>query len=286
MVNKKLAKEILRRVKIDAAMRKRWRFGKYKTTDKQVDIKNTTWLKKTVAKHGWPTISLVGKEASHGAWLLAQHADLDVGFQKRVLKLLENIYKKNEHEVNRSDIAYLTDRVLVRQNKPQIFGTQFRKKAGETKFKPLPIKDFKNVDRRRKEYGLSTTFKENTKEMNRLNDINRKKHILRFRSINRDIFNAIKSGKKKIETRAGSMKYRSISKGDIAVLVCSKSKFEMKINLVQKFSSIKALLRKYKPFDINPKIKTAAELQKMYSSFPGYDQKIRKYGLVVVGLKN
>lgn len=42
-------------------------------------------MKKIVKKHGWPGISLVGKKASVGAWLLAQHADRDLRFQKNVL---------------------------------------------------------------------------------------------------------------------------------------------------------------------------------------------------------
>jgi ASC-1-like (ASCH) protein len=113
-----------------------------------------------------------------------------------------------------------------------------------------------------------------------------KKHIFRFRAVNRDIFDAIKSGKKKIETRAGSVRYQSISEGDIAVLICGKSKFRKKIGLVNKFPSIDSLLKKYKPSDINPNIKTAAELEKMYSSFPGYHRKIKEYGLIVIGLKN
>jgi len=113
-----------------------------------------------------------------------------------------------------------------------------------------------------------------------------KKHILRFRAVNRDIFDAIKNGKKNIETRAGSIRYQSISKGDTAILVCGKLKFQKKINSVKKFPSINSLLKKYKPSDINPHIETVGELEKMYNSFPSYDLKIRKYGLIVIGLEN
>lgn len=44
-----------------------------------------------------------------------------------------------------------------------------------------------------------------------------KKYTLRFRAVNEDTFNAIKNGKKKIETRAGSPKYFYIQAGDILV---------------------------------------------------------------------
>ena len=49
---------------------------------------------------------------------------------------------------------------------------------------------------------------------------------------------------------------------------------------------INSLLKKYKPSDINPHIETVGELEKMYNSFPSYDLKIRKYGLIVIGLEN
>jgi len=38
---------------------------------------------------------------------------------------------------------------------------------------------------------------------------------LRFRQVNKDIFEAIKSGEKKIETRAATEKFRGVSAGDI-----------------------------------------------------------------------
>lgn len=113
----------------------------------------------------------------------------------------------------------------------------------------------------------------------------RREHILRFRAVNRGIFNAIKSGKKKLETRAGSTKYQRVAKGDTVLLVCGKSKFRKDIHDVKKFRSVGAMLKKYDPRDIHPRCSTAAELERMYYSFPGYRQKLRKYGLIVMELK-
>ena len=112
----------MRRVKIDQTMRKQFGSDK-KVWNDGIDRKNTIWLKKAVERYGWPTFSSVGKKAPHGAWLLVQHADHDVGFQKKVFELLERIYKDGMSEVCFFDIAYLTDRILVHQNKLQIFGT-------------------------------------------------------------------------------------------------------------------------------------------------------------------
>ncbi len=49
------------------------------------------------------------------------------------------------------DIAYLTDRVLVAEHKPQRFGTQL-----DSKFQPLAIEDAVHVDARRATLGLPT----------------------------------------------------------------------------------------------------------------------------------
>ena len=38
--------------------------------------------------HGWPGRSLVGEQGAMDAWLLAQHADRQPGFQRRALSLL------------------------------------------------------------------------------------------------------------------------------------------------------------------------------------------------------
>lgn len=108
--------------------------------------------------------------------------------------------------------------------------------------------------------------------------------ILRISSKYRYIFQAIKSRKKKIETRAGSPRYFNIKAGDRLVFVCGKDKFQKKIKKVRKFKSVEALHKIYKPQEINPKTKTVEESEKMYYSFPGYKEKIKKYGLIALEL--
>jgi hypothetical protein len=115
----------------------------------EIDEKNTAWLKGVVEKHGWPGESLVGTDGAHRAWLLVQHADRDRDFQEQCLKKMEAL---PAGEVDRRDIAYLTDRVLVGQGKKQKYGTQAQFKDG--KAVPLPIEDESGVDKRRKEAGL------------------------------------------------------------------------------------------------------------------------------------
>lgn len=108
--------------------------------------------------------------------------------------------------------------------------------------------------------------------------------VLRCRSSNRDIFEAIRKGKKKIETRAATKRYRLIETGDTIVFVCGKSRFQKKVKSVEIFRSAGAIFKKHKPVQINPNTKTEKEARAMWNSFPGYTDKIRRYGLVVFRL--
>lgn len=149
-----LRQELLEMVKEDQAARKEFLKApsdaaiRRKLAD--IDHKNTARMKEIIDKHGWPGKDLVGDEGAHSAWLLIQHADRDRAFQKRCLTLLEQAVKARQ--ASGVDLAYLTDRVLVGENKKQMFGTQFREKDG--KMEPYPIADEVNVDQRRKEVGL------------------------------------------------------------------------------------------------------------------------------------
>ena len=150
-MNKNLAKIINKMAIIDQRMRRK--AMKTGIWDKRIDRKHTLKMKEIIKRYGWPTINLVGKKANKNAWLLVQHADHDIRFQKRCLKLMKDIYKINSNLINITNIAYLKDRILVNKGKAQLFGTQFyANKKGI--FGPRPIKDIKNLDKRRKEYGL------------------------------------------------------------------------------------------------------------------------------------
>lgn len=115
----------------------------------KVDRENRLWLEEQIEQHGWPGRSLVGTDGAHAAWLLVQHADQDPKFQERCLELM-TVAGKNE--VQPSDIAYLTDRVLVAQKKPQRYGTQANMVDG--KLTIGECEDPENLDTRRAELGL------------------------------------------------------------------------------------------------------------------------------------
>lgn len=55
---------------------------------REVDRDNTAWLKGLVEELGWPLRYEVGDDCAFNAWLLVQHADHDVEFQRRSLDLM------------------------------------------------------------------------------------------------------------------------------------------------------------------------------------------------------
>lgn len=150
-MNKKLAKKINKMVKLDQKMRQKVESGG--KWNYNIDRQNTLEMKKIVELYGWPTIELVGRKVSNNAWLLVQHADHNRGFQKRVLKILNKIIKGNSNVIDKANIAYLTDRILVAEGKKQEFGTQFHINR-KNNLVPRPIRDRKNVNKRRGEFNL------------------------------------------------------------------------------------------------------------------------------------
>ena len=109
----------------------------------QEDHKNTAKLKAIIDKSGWPSISAVGKQASFSAWLLVQHADHDPAFQLKALRLMEPLAAKGD--VSKRNYAYLYDRVHLKLNGKQRFGTQFGGCDGGD-YKLQPLEDGKRLD--------------------------------------------------------------------------------------------------------------------------------------------
>ena len=132
--------------------RTRWR-GRRSTPTRCAeaeDGENLPWLKEVIAAHGWPGASLVGTEGAHAAWLLAQHADADPAFQRQCLGLIGAAVEAGEASL--LEHAYLTDRVLLAEGRPQVYGTQVTRRGGA--WAPRDLRDPELVDERRAAAGL------------------------------------------------------------------------------------------------------------------------------------
>ena len=86
----------------------------------QSDSINTAYISRLIDGMGYPGKSVVGSGHASTAFLVIQHADIDVQ-----VKYIDIIKKAaDEGEVRWSSVALLVDRVNLRQGKPQIYGSQ------------------------------------------------------------------------------------------------------------------------------------------------------------------
>jgi len=135
---------------------------KFKPTSKEIkDIDarleeqgrvNFAAAKKIIEANGFPNHDMIGEEAAHKFWMMIQKMDDQPDFQMQVLRnMAEQVDKGKASWI---DFAYLTDRVLVNQLRPQHYGTQIYYDEIEKTYKPHPIDDLKRTNERRLELGL------------------------------------------------------------------------------------------------------------------------------------
>ena len=117
----------------------------------RIDVANTDRLREIVAEHGWPGRSLVGDDGAHHAWLIAQHADRQLDFQREALSFLADAVSRGE--AAERDLAYLTDRVRMNEGREQVYGTQIAE-VKDGSGVPWPVEDPANLDARRAAVGL------------------------------------------------------------------------------------------------------------------------------------
>jgi hypothetical protein len=121
-------------------------------------------------RYGWPGEEIIGWPGGSAIWAVIQHSTLEN--QEKYLPLIREAVKNGK--ARRAQLALLEDRILVGKGKEQIYGTQ----AGTDSlgiYKLYPIKDERNVNKRRfsaglgplqwysKQIGLRYTFPKPTK---------------------------------------------------------------------------------------------------------------------------
>ena len=109
-----------------------------------IDSLNQVEIRQILKEHGFPKKTEVGTSACEAAWIIIQHAPLDV--QKEYLPMLEKA--ATEGNIQAALVAALHDRIDVREGRPQKYGTQ-RNGNGL-----CPLLNEKMVNQWRKEVGL------------------------------------------------------------------------------------------------------------------------------------
>lgn len=111
-----------------------------------------------------------------------------------------------------------------------------------------------------------------------------KKTVLRFREVDRAIFMAVKNGDKTVETRAATVKFKDLKNGDQLILICGKDKIEKTVRKSKIFKSVDELLASIDFKKIMTTASSAEEAKRVYDSFPGYQEKIAKFGIIALEL--
>lgn len=116
----------------------------------QTDSVNTIRIKEVLDTHGWLGSKAVGAAGNSALFLVIQHAEIED--QEKYLPMMREAVKSGNAEG--SSLALLEDRVLMRNGKRQIYGSQVGSdpKTGEMYF--FPIEDVDHVDERRASVGL------------------------------------------------------------------------------------------------------------------------------------
>lgn len=107
-----------------------------------------------------------------------------------------------------------------------------------------------------------------------------KNWTLRFRVTDKHNFDEVKDGRKRIETRAGTIKYQPIKAGDTLTFVCGGEHCVKKISKRFHWPSVDAMLGEVDLKKIMPSVESVEEMKKAYASYPGYEQKIKEHGLL------
>ncbi len=105
----------------------------------RLDSVNQKRVAEIIDKYGWPRQSDVGLTASQAVFLVVQHADLQ--YQLKYLERMRAAAASGE--LGKAYLALLEDRILIRQGKPQRYGSQVDSKGGAGL---LPLEDEANLD--------------------------------------------------------------------------------------------------------------------------------------------
>jgi hypothetical protein len=121
----------------------------------EIDSLNQLTVTNILDERGWLGADVVGKKGNQALFLVIQHADITT--QEKYLPMMRQAVK--DGKARASSLALLEDRVLLRQGKRQIYGSQvFIDGATGAQF-VKPLDDPEHVDERRASVGLDSLSK-------------------------------------------------------------------------------------------------------------------------------
>ena len=148
-------------VEKDQNVRKNFSFKhrKYNEEIVLVSRENVNVLKSVIRECGWPSRKKFDGKVSTAAWLIAQHADDDLSFQKESLAIIEQQVKDGFG--SRIELAYLTDRIKVNLGQEQIYGTQLEtNEQGKSTLPEIDTKNIKQLNKNREKIGMNISVED------------------------------------------------------------------------------------------------------------------------------
>ena len=119
-------------------------------TIRRKDSLNVVKVSTIIDKYGWLGADLVGEQGNSALALVIQHAGLPV--QEKYLPVMSDAVKNGK--ASWEDLAFLMDKIEMKNGRPQIYGTQVLLENGH--YIVYPIADEINVNHRRTVAGLQS----------------------------------------------------------------------------------------------------------------------------------
>lgn len=116
----------------------------------KVHLENAAKLKALIEKNGFPVLSNAGEKGVRLSWMIIMHAISLPDFIRECLTQIRLAAASQDYTLEL--LAYMEDRVLFFEGKPQLYGTNYDWQDGE--LKPTPIQDISSLPYRRRSMGL------------------------------------------------------------------------------------------------------------------------------------
>jgi len=119
------------------------------------DFNNLEVVISLIEQCGMPTLQQVGQRQMNAVWLVIQHSSLK--YMKSYYPLFLKSVKNGD--LSRTKLALMEDRILMREGKPQLYGSQVRTSAATGKTQLYDLRSPEYVDKRRIALGFDSLAK-------------------------------------------------------------------------------------------------------------------------------